>query len=134
MSSKAIMSNHYSQGTLKYAVKATFETPIQLVKHEPEFDHKFDLEYDDNNSDEQDINSDEQDINYEMDIVHELCEKEMDHIYGYCQSYEDKHPDTWFPDFRTEKCCNGFINRCKIAHRKRIAQTGIVNTNNTNHK
>ena len=71
-------------------------------------------------------------VSDEMNLVCGLYKYDMERQFRYCQSYENNHLDTLFPDFKTELCCNGYINRCKIKHRDIKLQTSIVNTNSTN--
>ncbi len=57
----------------------------------------------------------------QMDQVEEMFNEDQNLQCEYCQAYEDSHPDTWFPDFRNEPCCHGYINICSVNHRARVA-------------
>lgn len=129
-SSKQIKkSDSSSKQTKKFDTKN--DTKSNFPESNSFYDFK-DPEYVETESDYSDYESDYDDsesIQEQMELMknqnqmgdaQKLFDKEMELQSRYCQQYEDSHPDTWFPDFRNEKCCNGFINICKINHRKRV--------------
>lgn len=71
-------------------------------------------------------------FNKNLEGCQNSCEKKQRVYSQFSQEEEDNHPDTWFPEYRYQTCCNGFINTCWISHRTNNKMSSAGNTASTN--